>query len=112
MEYCCDKCSLQGSFRTVIEHFIADHPLHNLGISRRILNHLTAKMARQSDFAIVPQDITKSGGKLVIDDVSKKVRVTSNSQPHGFHNTEQQTNNSNFHSDLASNVCSLNPSVC
>ena len=90
MEYCCDKCSHQGSFRTVIEHFIADHPLHNLGISRRILNHLTAKMARQSDFAIVLQDITKSGGKLVIDDVSKKVRDTSNSQPHGFHNTAQQ----------------------
>ena len=77
MEYCCDKCSLQGSFRTVIEHFIADHPLHNLVISRRILNHLTAKMARQSDFAIVLQDTTKSGGKLVIDDVSKKVRDTS-----------------------------------
>ena len=76
MEFCCDVCSLQGSFTQIIEHFINHHSDQNLVISRRVFSHVSGKIARQSlDYALILRDIMQQGDEIQIDADNIKVRV-------------------------------------
>ena len=118
MEFCCDVCSLQGSFTQIIEHFISHHSYQNLVISRRVFSHVSGKIARQSlDYALILRDIMQQGGEIQIDADNIKVRVGYPKKITRVKkiNAETQTeplSDIYANSDLAADMYKLIPSVC
>ena len=76
IEYFCKDCKVEGSFTEVAWHRIKSHDDDQLKIQKRVLNHVTGKIARKEfNFEVLPKDVKRVNGKFKIHEIIESIDI-------------------------------------